>query len=161
MKFKFSDLTRFDNLLTIYDLLNSQFPETNQILIESTFFQIYATLEESLYGECKPQLIKKNASILRFEPALKEQGFNLNNEVWDKLLAIAKVRNCLIHGNGRIDKDKYGEDTKATITTLNTDAKIELVEIIISDSLAEKSSKVKIKVEFLHYFVNQIKMFSH
>ena len=112
MKFKFLDLTRFDYLLTMYNLINSQFPEPNQILIESTFFQIYATLEEVLYGECNQQIIKKNASIIRFEPALKEQGFNLNNEAWDKLVEIAKIRNCLIHGNGRIDQDKYGEDTE-------------------------------------------------
>ena len=159
MKFKFLDLTRFDYLLTMYNLINSQFPEPTQILIESTFFQIYATLEEVLYGECKQQIIKKNASIIRFEPALKEQGFNLNNEAWDKLVEIAKIRNCLIHGNGRIDQDKYGEDTKATITSLNRNAKTQLVEFIDSKTLIEGS--FKIKAEFLVYFVNQIKIFAH
>ena len=102
---------------------------------------------------------KKNASIIRFEPALKEQGFNLNNEAWDKLVEIAKIRNCLIHGNGRIDQDKYGEDTKATITSLNRNAKTQLVEFIDSKTLIEGS--FKIKAEFLVYFVNQIKIFAH
>ena len=107
--------------------------------------------------ECEQHFIKKNASIIRFETALQKQGYNTNNEFWDRLLELAKIRNCLIHGNGRIDNDKYGEDTRNTINSLNADAKNQLVKII--ENAQNSSSKIKIKPELLTYFVNTIKEF--
>ncbi|VEB32286.1 Uncharacterised protein [Legionella sainthelensi] len=51
------------------------YKQSLDILIESTFLQIYAELEEALCLECEKQLIKKKASISRFETALTEQGY--------------------------------------------------------------------------------------
>lgn len=161
MNFKFLKLNHFNSLLKMYEQVNTVYLDNNSestaILIESTFLQLYSQLEEALYFECEQHFIKKNASIIRFETALQEQGYNTNNEFWDRLLELAKIRNCLIHGNGRIDNDKYGEDTRNTINSLNADAKNQLVEII--ENAQNTSSKIKIKPELLTYFVNTIKEF--
>lgn len=152
MKFKFLNLSSFESLLKTYSQIKTQLQELNQILIESTFLQIYASLEEALYLECEQQLVKKNASIIRFEPGLKEQGFDLKNEAWGRLIEIAKIRNGLIHGNGRLDEDKYGDDTRNTIDALNKDAGFIVIEIIDLNG----SSKIKIKDELLNYFIAKI-----
>ncbi len=98
------------------------YKQSLEILIESTFLQMYAKLEEGLYQECATQFIKKNASISRFESALSEQGYTIDGEYWSSLLNMSKIRNCLLHGNGRLDSDRYGMDTKETIKFINSDA---------------------------------------
>jgi len=161
MNFKFLKLNHFNSLLKMYEQVNAVYLDNNSentgILIESTFLQLCSQLEEALYYECEQHFIKKNASIIRFEAALQEQGYNTNNKFWDRVLKLAKIRNCLIHGNGRIDNDKYGEDTVNTINSLNADAKTQLVEII--ENAHNASSKIKIKPELLTYFVNTIQEF--
>ncbi|KTD53616.1 hypothetical protein Lsan_4026 [Legionella santicrucis] len=148
------------NKLSMNEIRNLAFyKQSLDILIESTFLQIYAELEEALYHGCEKQLIKKNASISRFETALNEQGYLINSEHWKTLLNISKIRNCLLHANGRIDIDKYGIDTKETIKTLNSDANIILIEILNLKGNSEGTSKIKIKEEFLNYCVIKIKNF--
>ncbi|RUR04270.1 hypothetical protein [Legionella sp. km772] len=98
MTFKFLNQTNFDALLSLYDRVNTnslKLREDN--LITSIFLQIYGQLEDDLYRECEAHFIKKNASIIRFEPALKAQGYGIDNDAWQKLIQIAKIRNCLIH----------------------------------------------------------------
>lgn len=128
-------------------------------MIESTFLQIYAELEETLYHECEKQLIKKNASISRFETALNEQGYSIDSEPWKGLLNISKIRNCLLHANGRIDIDKYGVDTKETINAINSDANTLLIEILNLKGHREGTAKIKIKEYFLHYCFIKIQNF--
>lgn len=140
------------NLLKLYQ-------QNWDILIESTFLQLYAKLEEALYHECAHQLIKKKASISRFETPLSEQGYSLSNEHWKVLINISKIRNCLLHGNGRIDSDQYGLDTKETMNRINFDANTALIEIIDLSTHRENTSKIKIKAPFLKYCVEKIKDF--
>lgn len=140
------------NLLKLYQ-------QNWDILIESTFLQLYAKLEEALYHECARQLIKKKASISRFETPLSEQGYSLSNEHWKVLINISKIRNCLLHGNGRIDSDQYGLDTKETMNRINLDANTALIEIIDLSTHRENTSKIKIKAPFLQYCVEKIKDF--
>ncbi len=128
------------------------------ILIESTFLQIYANLEESLYYECEHQLIKKKASLSRFEIPLAELGYSIDNEHWHALINLSKIRNCLLHGNGRIDSDHYGLDTREIINTINSDAGIDLIDIIASP-LQKDSFTIRIKAPFLHYCLTKIKGF--
>jgi len=124
-------------------------------LVKVTFLQIYAQLEDSLYYECKYHVIKKNASIIRFETALREQGYNIDNKYWKNLLHISKIRNCLLHGNGRIDNDKYGVDTQTTINSLNSAASTSLIDVID----LKETSKIKLNPSFLHYCLNTITHF--
>lgn len=148
------------NKLDMDEIRNLAFyKQSLDILIESTFLQIYAELEESLYHECEKQLIKKNASISRFETALNEQGYCIDSEHWKTLLNISKIRNCLLHANGRIDIDRYGIDTKETIKTLNGDANTILIEIVNLKDHKEDTAKIKIKESFLEYCVIKIQGF--
>ncbi len=156
MKFKFLNPHDFELLIQTYEQITSSIQANKQILIDSFFLQMYSQLEEALYFECERQIVKKNASILRFEEALKKQGYQLNNELWLKLLEVAKIRNCLLHGNGRLDNDKYGEDTRTSISNLNLDANEELIELV---QLKEECFKIKINRTLLVYFFNKIKEF--
>lgn len=160
-----SDITHLEsrnniNGLNIDETGNLEFyKQSLDILIESTFLQIYAQLEESLYHECEQQFIKKNASISRFETALNEQGYNIDNDTWNTLINISKIRNCLLHGNGRIDIDRYGIDTKDAINALNSDANNLVIEIIDLKGHREGIARIKIKEYFLRYCSIKIKTF--
>ena len=148
------------NIINMDETRNLEFyKQSLDILIESTFLQIYAELEETLYHECKKQLIKKNASISRFETALNEQGYCIDSEPWKALLNISKIRNCLLHANGRIDIDRYGADTKDTINVLNSDADTLLIEILNLKGHREGTAKIKIKEYFLRYCFIKIQNF--
>lgn len=128
-----------------------------EMLVESTFLQLYSRLEQVLYEACERKFIKKNASIGRFETALIEQGYNLDNEPWKALVNSSKIRNCLLHGNGRLDKDRYGVDTRQIIDALNSDTL--LIETIPLESLGDGSAKIKIKEQFLYYCVSNAQQF--
>lgn len=78
---------------------------------------------------------------------------------WKTLLNTSKIRNGLLHANGRIDIDKYGIDTTETIKTLNSDANTILIEILNLKGNSEGASKIKLKEEFLNYCVIKIKNF--
>lgn len=185
-QFKFLSKTIFESHLQIYELvgiaiqndiahLESQksvkaltakemkllklYLHNSNILIETTFLQIYANLEEALYHECTHQLIKKKASLSRFEGHLEKQGYSLNNEQWRALLNISKIRNCLLHGNGRLDSDQYGIDTKETIITINLDANAQLIEIVELCSPVKDTLRIKLNTQFLQYCVEKIKKF--
>lgn len=148
------------NELTIDEMHALEFyKQSLQTLVESTFLQIYAKLEEALYYECAPLLIKKNASISRFEPILSEQGCTIDSKHWKMLVNISKIRNCLLHGNGRLDPDRYGVDTKETIHSLNLDANIPVIEIIHLKDHKEEISKMKLNEAFLHYCFTKIEDF--
>lgn len=152
-EFKFLNITNFEPLLKIYGELASNLDSF--ILIETIFLQIYAKLEEALYLESEQHPIKKNASITRFELALIEQGYDINNEHWRALVSFSKIRNCLLHGNGRIDADRYGMDTAETINLLNAEANATLIQIIPVNS----HSKIKLDSELLNYCLLKIKGF--
>ncbi|WP_298622329.1 hypothetical protein [uncultured Legionella sp.] len=133
--------------------------ESWNLLIDTTFLQIYAKLEELLYHECEHQLIKKKASISRFETPLLELGYRLNNEHWVALINMSKIRNCLLHGNGRLDLDQYGQDTKETIHTINSDACTDLIEIIKFNPHHSDSYKIRLNYQFILYCLEKIKNF--
>lgn len=177
-QFKFLTIFNFEYQLKIYDLVAqsikkdishleskdethnlSFYKQSLDILIESTFLQMYSQLEETLYHECEKLLIKKNASISRFETALSKQGYSIDSEPWKALLNISKIRNCLLHANGRIDIDRYGVDTKETINNLNSNANTLLIEILNLKGHKEGTAKIKIKECFLHYCFTKIQNF--
>ncbi|QLZ68140.1 hypothetical protein FOLKNPGA_00918 [Legionella sp. PC1000] len=150
------------NELTIEEMHALEFyKQSVQTLVESTFLQIYAKLEEALYYECDPLLIKKKASISRFEPVLSELGYLVDNTHWNMLVNISKIRNCLLHGNGKLDSDRYGVDTKETINALNLNANTLLIEVIPLKDHKEGISKIKLNEPFLRYCFIEIKNFIH
>lgn len=174
-RFKFLKIINFEYLLKNYELLKTSIKKnlspvestligevTSQnltMLVESTFLQLYATLEEFLYYECEQQFIKKNASLLRFEAPLNEQGYVIHAKDWGVLLNLSKIRNCLLHGNGRLDADKYGVDTQQAINALNQDANSPLIELIHLTGYRAGTAKIKLNENFLYYCVIKIKSF--
>ncbi|PWY54005.1 hypothetical protein DGG96_19385 [Legionella qingyii] len=185
-QFKFLKIINFEYQLQTYELIKSSiqkdishlelkknnqqltrtetdtlefYKQSLKILIESTFLQIYSQLEEALYHECSNQLIKKNASISRFEMALKALGYTIDSDYWNALLNISKIRNCLLHGNGRLDSDRYGIDTKETISALNSDANTALIEQTNLKNHEEGVFRIKLNEQFLHYCFVKIKNF--
>lgn len=184
--FKFLKIANFEYQLKLFDLITTSvkrdifqleskqnrdtftsdemqslalYKQSLSILTESTFFQLYAQLEESLYQECEKQCIKKNASISRFESALNEQGYNTNSEQWTMLIHLAKIRNCLLHGNGRLDSDRYGEDTRNTINYINLDANETHIEIVNLTGHREETAKIKLLESFPRYCFIKIQEF--
>ncbi|MCW8469713.1 hypothetical protein OQJ19_03450 [Fluoribacter gormanii] len=185
-QFKFLKIINFEYQLKTYELIKSSiqkdishlelkknsyeltpdeittlecYKQSLKILIESTFLQIYSQLEEVLYSECGEQLVKKNASISRFETPLGALGYPIASNCWNALLNISKIRNCLLHGNGRLDSDRYGIDTKETISSLNSDANTALIELIHLKDHEKGVSRVKLNEQFLHYCFIKIKNF--
>lgn len=124
-------------------------------LVTSTFFLMYGMLEDALYLECDGYNIKKNASILRFETALKDQGYDVTNQWWNTLLDLAKIRNCLLHGNGRLDTDRYGIETKNVINALNCHSSALLIEVID----VQGTTRIKLNNALLRYFYNAVVQF--
>lgn len=149
----------FEDQLKLFNVIKASIkPEHVSILIESTFLQMYAQLEGSLYQECEKHVIKKNASIARFENALNELGYVTNTQHWEYLIHLSKIRNCLLHGNGRLDNDKYGEDTRNTIHCINLDANEILIEIV---HLPGQLTKIKLLENFPNYCFTKIYNFIH
>lgn len=127
------------------------------LLIESTFLQMYATLEEALILECNNALVPKKASISRFEKALAERGYLTDSKPWLLLIEVSKIRNCILHGNGLVTADQYGELTKAAILGLNTHAQTSLIEV--KTQLFTSFSKVTLNESFLTFYFDLIRNF--
>jgi hypothetical protein len=166
--FKFLTLVNFEYQLKLFDSNATSVKKDNatltgdqmlrlSILTESTFLQMYAQLEAFLYQECEKQCIKKNASISRFESTLNEQGYNTNNEQWNMLIHLSKIRNCLLHGNGRLDTDRYGEDTRNTINCINSNETH--IGILNLTGPREGTAKIKLLESFPGYCFVKIKEF--
>src|SRR5664280_572612 len=84
--------------IELYDKMNS----ANVLLLALGF------LEEMMIIIWKRRFpedsIPDGSSILRYKPLMKNLGLDLANmPCWNVLLDAYKVRNCLLHANGRID----------------------------------------------------------
>lgn len=147
-------------ILTSDEIQNFNFYQQSlYILTESTFLQMYAQLEETLYHESEKKLIGEKSSILRFEKALKNRGYDINCDFWKALINISKIRNCLLHSNGRLDIDRQREDTIKNIKLINNDAKSEVLQIIDFKHHKPGTSKIIIQEGFLEYCFIIIKNF--
>jgi hypothetical protein len=97
--------------IELFDKMNS----ANVMLLALSF------LEEMLVLLWKKQLldtpIPYEGSISRYKPLMKNLGLDLENmpPCWAVLLDAYKVRNCILHANGRIDLMKNPMEMRSCI----------------------------------------------
>jgi hypothetical protein len=111
----------------------------------NTFLMMYSQLEEFLYHVWKTfgreQNVGNSGSLERFKPIISEVlGIDLSKDCeWGSLCDYEKVRNCLLHANGRIKILK------------NEKAKKEIDRIINVSSyyLSIKKDQIELSVKFL------------
>jgi len=114
-----------------------------------TFLLIYAHTEEwffLLWKEYAPdcQLGSKDGSIQRFKPVLKKLGFDLSKDKnWQFLCDAEKIRNCLLHANGRPSLMRSPNEIKRIVNSHK-------------NTLEIKVGRIRITGEFLNKFKNSI-----
>ncbi len=92
----------------------SLYHQSTNILIQSSFLQLYA--EETLYHEsCKENINKHLSNITRFKEALAKMDYDTSGYYWKMLENISKIRNCLLHSNGRLDIGRNRSETESAI----------------------------------------------
>lgn len=133
--------------------------QSTNILIQSTFLQLYSELEETLYHESGKETIGQSSSIRRFEKALTKQGYDTSGNSWTVLVNIAKIRNCLLHSNGRLDIDRCRKDTESAIEIINNSAGHKVLEIIKLKGHKLGTDKIILLESFLEYYSFIIKRF--
>ncbi|OJX91012.1 MAG: hypothetical protein BGO90_05400 [Legionella sp. 40-6] len=141
--------------LSIDDKCKCSFYEQSlNILIESTFLQLYAELEETLYHECLKNEIQSGSGIKRFERALSNQNYDTSqkNLLWVNLIFFSKVRNCLLHANGRLDIDKYPDEVRLAIKELNQNVSSEIIKIRHLKGHKEGTDKLNLTEDVLFVF---------
>lgn len=137
----------------------SLYHQSTNILIQSSFLQLYAVLEETLYHESCKENINNSSSITRFKEALAKQNYDTSGYYWTMLVEISKIRNCLLHSNGRLDIDRQRIVTESAIALLNNSADKQVIKTI--DLIHHKPSTTKILIQesFLDYSTFIIKSF--
>jgi len=88
-------------------LKKSLIKEYDRNLHINTFLMMYSYLEEWLYVGWKlyapsVDLENKKGSIGRFRNIVHQLGVDLSSNYWQVLMDAEKIRNCLLHANGRI-----------------------------------------------------------
>ena len=118
----------------------------DEMLRRTTFLLMYSHVEEWLFHVWKTyarnvKLDCNEGSIARFKPVLKTLGVDLSNDNWGLLRDAEKVRNCLLHANGRISlmKPEKREEIERIVQKRN-------------DLLAIKGDRLYIEGEFLNKF---------
>jgi hypothetical protein len=126
-------------------------------MIITNFLMMFSYLEEFLYlvnGRSKNKLEVENTegsgSIGRFKEVVKDINPQiLKLQIWQFFINAEKVRNCLLHANGRID-------------ILNTPNKIKNLENIINSSkklLKLDKSRLMLSSDYISKFSENIKSF--
>ncbi len=75
----------------------------------NTFLMLHSYLEEWLFHLCKavqPPPDRNKSGIERFKPSFQALGADLSAGNWLFLKDAEKVRNCLLHANGRVSLSK-------------------------------------------------------
>lgn len=137
----------------------SLYHQGKDILIQSTFLQLYAMLEETLYHESCKETIGKLSSITRFKEALAKQGYDTSGYFWNLLEQISQIRNCLLHSNGRLDIDRNRIKTEKAIKELNISENEQVIKNIVIKQHKTGTINVLIQESFLDYFSFIIKSF--
>ena len=137
----------------------SLYHQSTNILIQSTFLQLYALLEETLYHESCKKTIKNLSGIKRFKEALAKQGYDTSGNFWKRLEEISKIRKCLLHSNGRLDIDRYRSETESAIEMLNNSANEQVIKTIDLKHHKPGTTIILIQESFLDYSSFIIKSF--
>ncbi|MAY15024.1 MAG: hypothetical protein CMI06_06770 [Oceanospirillaceae bacterium] len=91
-------------------------------LCTATYLMMFSHLEEWLFNIKKSTKVKvdldiKKGSISRFKPVLKDGlGIDISScSSWNWIVNTEKIRNCLLHANGRIDYTKNPNEIKRLV----------------------------------------------
>jgi hypothetical protein len=92
-------------------------------MVNNTFLMLYSHLEEWLYhiwktyGRTVDLNGKKRGSVSRFSPVLQHVlNIDLSSDRnWQFVVEAEKIRNCLLHANGRIDLSTNSEDLRQIV----------------------------------------------
>ena len=136
------------DLLAEHETFLKTFPKQ---LSSNTFLLLYSHLEEFIYHIWKiycPDIDisgNKNGSISRYKPIFRRLFNNdlSNSYIWEFIMECEKLRNCILHANGRIDLFKQS-------------SKIELIIKKYPKFITIENKKVIIEYEFISLFYNII-----
>jgi len=125
-------------------------------LQSNTFLMMYSYLEEFLYSvreiyRSKTEF-KERGSIKRFKGVFVDcLSIDLEKDPeWKFIRDCEKIRDCLLHSNGRVDLSKDKESLENIVSCSNDLLKIDLKRIIITDRFLEEVNKV------LHSFLARV-----
>lgn len=133
-------------LLIANDIYNNTFKE---LLKRNIFLMLYSQLEEYLYHVwkiyAKEQTVSNSGSLKRYNKIMRSVLSKDLGQVreWNLLCDYEKVRNCILHANGRMSILRNKND----------------LEIIINKSngqLNKKKDRIELAGEYLESFVNTI-----
>jgi hypothetical protein len=134
------------DLLVERDLYVSTY---KQHLMSNTFLLLYSHLEEWLFHIGKRyansiKLSNKNrGSISRFTPVV-QYALRLDvsqDEKWQFLLQAEKIRNCLLHANGRIDLSRDSQELRRLLSKSNTDLFEKNLRLYVGQAYVERFFK--------------------
>lgn len=93
----------------------------DSLLSINTFLMMYSYLEEFLYHTWKifgkEQTVSGSGSLKRFKEIIRNVlDLDLNHDrEWEMLCDYEKVRDCLLHANGRVSISKHNDDLERII----------------------------------------------
>lgn len=128
----------------------SRLENYDEYLSASTFLIAYSYLEEYLYliwkFKAKEEDRGKGYSIRRYKPILKALGVKPTNSSWQNLLKATRIRDCLLHANGRLSFMK--DNDEQTIR--------QLVREFQPALQIQQGDRLKLEVQFLSRFISWV-----
>jgi len=118
----------------------------DKMLCTNTFLMMYSHLEEFLYHVRKSfgrkQVGNDPGSVKRFKELIKNViGLDLNKDrEWEFICDCGKVRNCLLHANGRVSISTDKNDLERIINKSCDGLSVKLDRIELSGKLLDKFS---------------------
>jgi len=143
---KINDCTRKDKKFVDLKIERNLYAETykNHLMI-NTFLMLYSHLEEWLYLIWKKygrdiELEDSRGSISKYKPFLKGVfKMDLSKDWdWSLLIDAEKIRNCLLHANGRIDLVRNRAEMDSVIKRHKTYLHMKTKRLFIHQTLLEK-----------------------
>jgi hypothetical protein len=115
----------------------------DRILHINTFLMMYSYLEEWLYICRKtyaPEiaLLNGKGSLKRFKNVIKELGLDLSSKLWQDLANAEKIRDCLLHANGRLSMLKDPRKLRTIIESVNSGLLIRRDRVQISGEYLQR-----------------------
>jgi len=117
-------------------------------LQSNTFLMMYSYLEEFLYSvrgiySCETELGDRG-SIKRFKRVFVDcLGIDLEKDLeWKFICDCEKIRDCLLHANGRVDLSKDKKSLENIVSCSNDLLRIDLKRIVITDRFLEEVNNV-------------------
>jgi len=134
-----------DKKLVELKIERNLYSETNKNhLTANTFLMLYSHLEEWLYLIWRKfgkdiELKDKRGSISKYKPFFKAvYKMDLSNDRdWRLLKDAEKIRNCLLHANGRIDFVKNKAEMNSILKRYKNQLNIKTKRICVSQELVE------------------------